>query len=207
MIDIVLIGGGGHCSSVIDTIRSLNTYNIVGVTDIDILGSDINGVKVIGTDEILIDLYKNGVRNAFITVGSIGNVSIRKKIYLMLKELGYELPVIIDKSAIVSSSVTIGSGSFIGKGCIINADSKIDKNCIINTGSIIEHNCTLGEFVHIAPGSVLSGGVFIGDNSHIGTNSTVIQNIVVHSDVLIGAGSVVVKNIDSNRIAYGNPCE
>ena len=33
MENIVLIGGGGHCKSVIDTIESSKLYNIIGIID------------------------------------------------------------------------------------------------------------------------------------------------------------------------------
>lgn len=207
MKDILLIGGGGHCKSVIDTLKTLNKFNIIGILDVkEKVGRHIDNVKIIGTDERLKDYYSKGIRHAFITLGSIGNPQLRIKLYKNAKKLGYEFPIIIDKTAIVSDNSPIEEGTFIGKGTIINANTNIGKNCIINSGAIIEHDCKIKNFVHIAPGSVLSGGVVIGDNTHIGTNSTIIQNIKIGQNSIIGAGSVVVKNIKSNVKAYGNPC-
>ncbi|MGF7059792.1 acetyltransferase [Brassicibacter mesophilus] len=207
MKDIVLIGGGGHCKSVIDSINRSKEFNIVGILDLpDNVGNEICGVKVLGTDDKLEYYYKNGVRNAFLSIGSIGDVTLRKKLYLAAFDIGYAFPNIIDSTAILSDKVEIGHGNFIGKGVIVNSQTLIENNCIINTGAVIEHDCHISSFCHIAPGSVISGNVVIGCNTHIGTNSTIVQNIIIGENTIIGAGSVVVKDVRNNSKAYGNPC-
>lgn len=207
MKDIILIGGGGHCKSVISTIKESDEFNIVGILDVkDKIGTKVNGIKIVGTDDEMDYYYKQGIKCAFIALGSIENTKLRLKLYQSAMDTGYELPYIVDKTAIVSKNVEIGKGSFIGKGAIINSDVRIGVNCIINTGAIIEHDCHIGKFSHIAPGSTLSGGVIIGDDTHIGTNSTIIQSISIGSNTIIGAGSVVIEDIGDDVKAYGNPC-
>ena len=204
---IILIGGGGHCKSIIDTIQSTNEYEIVGILDTkEKVGNYINNIKIISDDSILSDLLNNNVKNAFICAGSVSNNINRINIYNNLKKIGFHIPNIIDKSTILSRNIVMGHGNFVGKGCIINSNSKIGNNCIINTGCIIEHDCIINDFVHMAPGATLSGGICIGYNSHVGTNCTIIQNIRIGSNTMIGAGSVVVRNIGDNKKAYGNPC-
>lgn len=207
MKDIILLGGGGHCKSVIDTIRELNEFNIIGILDINAkVGTQINNVEIIGNDGDLDYYYKRGLELAFITVGSIENTVLRQNLYQKAIKIGYKFPTIVDRTAIVSKQAKIGQGTFVGKGAIINSDVNVGMNCIINTGAIIEHDCNIGLFCHIAPGSTLSGGVLVGDNTHIGTNTTIIQSISVGNNSLIGAGSVVIDDIGSNVKAYGNPC-
>lgn len=207
MEDLILIGGGGHCKSIIDSIKSENKFNIVGILDnINNVGSYINDIKIIGCDDDLEMIYKSGIKNAFITIGSIGNTYLRESLYIKTKEIGFNIPTIKDITSIVSTNSIVGEGTFIGKRSVINSNCIIGKNCIINTGSIIEHDCIVGDFVHISPGSVLSGNVKIGYKTHIGANSTIIQGIEIGENSIIGAGSVVVKDIKSNIKAYGNPC-
>lgn len=207
MKDIILLGGGGHCKSVIDTIKNINEFNIVGILDVkEKMGTKVSDVEIIGTDDDLDYFYKQGIIYSFITLGSIGNTNPRQNLYKRSMEIGYKFPAIVDNTSMVSAHAKIGDGTFIGKGAIINADVILDLNCIINTGAIIEHDCHIGRFCHIAPGSVISGGVIIGDNTHIGTNSTIIQNVNIGDNCIIGAGSVVVSNINNNAKAYGNPC-
>ena len=208
MEDIILLGGGGHCKSVIDTINSLGKYNIVGILDVeDKIGTKVYNIEVIGTDDELANHYINGVQNAFISLGSIGDTRVRRKLNNNIKDIGMKLPSIIDPTAILAEDIKVGEGSFVGKGVILNSDINIGVNCIINSGVIVEHDCIIDDYVHIAPGSTLSGGVTIGSDSHIGTNATIIQNIVIGENTIIGAGSVVVEDIGNNKKAYGNPCK
>lgn len=207
MKKLLLVGGGGHCKSVIDSVLDSNKYDDIKIVDLkENIGKDILGIKIIGTDECLEKLHKSGYEYAFVTLGSIGNPKIRIKLYNILKKIGFKIPIIIDKSAIISKNCNIKEGAYIGKNVVINTGSIIEKCSIINTGSIVEHDCNIEEFVHIASGSVLGGNVTIKRNSHIGSNSTIRQQIVISENVVIGIGSVVVKNIENNILAYGVPC-
>ena len=208
MEKIILLGGGGHCKSIIDTIQTSKLYEIIGIIDLQQnIGQYINGIEVLDCDENLMKYKKSGVENAFISIGSIGNVSVRRKLYDLAKKTGFNIPKIVDKSAIVAKDTKILEGTFVGKGAIINTKSIIGSNCIINSGSIVEHDCSIGDFVHIASGATLCGGVQVGKNTHIGANSTVIQYKTIGENVIIGAGSVVTKDIRSDVKAYGNPCK
>ncbi|GAA0083777.1 hypothetical protein UT300007_02160 [Clostridium sp. CTA-7] len=208
MKKIILIGGGGHCKSVIDSIKKSNEYEIVGIIDTcEKIGMKISSIPIIGDDNDLINIYKSGVKHAFITIGSIGNCSLRKKIYDNIISIGYSVPSIIDNYSILADNVVIDSGCYIGKGAIINSDCKVGKMSIINTAAVVEHECKIGEYVHIGPGSVLSGNITIGNYTHIGIGSSIIQGISIGEECLIGAGSVVVSNVISNKKAYGVPCK
>lgn len=201
---LLLIGGGGHCRSVLDSVLALSMYNEIGIVDYD--KTPVADIPVVGQDEDLPILKVNGWTDAFITVGSVGNTALRKRLYKLVTETGFALPAIIDPTALVAKDVSIGKGCYIGKGAIINAGTCIDEAAIINTGAVIEHDCVIGEFAHISPGAVLCGQVFVGDNSHIGAGTIVRQQIKIGEDVLVGIGSVVVNDIPNHVKAYGNPC-
>ena len=209
---LLLIGGGGHCHSVIDSVINVGIYNEIGVVAKD--QDNYNALKddtllapyLVGTDENLTKLFESGWNCAFITLGSVGNTGGRRILYRNLSDLGFEIPIIIDPSAVVSCWATIEKGVYIGKRAIINAGSKVGACAIINTGTIVEHDCVIGNFAHISPGTTLCGQVSIGNDSHIGAGSVVRQCINIGLSSMIGAGSVVVKDIPDNVKAYGNPC-
>ena len=66
MNDIILIGGGGHCKSVIDVIEQEGKFKIAGIVDKpDLLGSKVLGYSVIGNDSdlsSLVNKYQYGIR-------------------------------------------------------------------------------------------------------------------------------------------------
>jgi len=204
---IALIGGGGHCKVVISILKKLDNFEIAGIVDNYKSESFISGIKIIGTDDDLRDIYKSGIHYTLITVGSTKDNTKRCTLFNMAKEIGYEFPVIISPEAIVNESVRMDEGTVIMPGSIINIDSSIGNNCIINTGAIIEHDCKIGNHCHIAPGVHISGAANIGKLSFIGIGAIIIQGIKIGKNVIIGAGSVVIKDIPDNVIAVGNPAK
>lgn len=201
--DIILIGGGGHAKVIIDVIRSTNQYNIIGICDR--YTGELEGIPILGRDEILPKLYDQGIKNAFICVGALGNPQIRWNLYKYLKDIGYSLPVLIHRTAYVASSATIEEGTCIMPGVIINPGVQVGKMAIINTASIIEHDCKVGDNTHISPGACLCGNVRVGANTHVGAKSVINQGMSIGNDVMIGSGSVVINNVDCNDLVVGVP--
>jgi sugar O-acyltransferase (sialic acid O-acetyltransferase NeuD family) len=208
MEKLLLVGAGGHCRSVIDSIDR-NYYSDIVIVDMPkMAGRKVFSIPVVGTDDDLDSLFTDGYRKAVVTVGSVGNPAKRIYLYEKMKRIGYQFPPIIDPTAIISKSNTIiADGVFIGKGVIINTGAQIGALSIINTGSIIDHDCIIGQFVHIGPGVRASGGIYIHDYAHIGIGSVLIQSVSVGKNTIIGAGSVVVSDIQENVTAFGVPCK
>ncbi len=205
---LLLLGGGGHCKSVLDSVLQRGEYQEIAIVDnAEHVDTTIFDISVIGCDEDLPELKKLGFRHAFVTLGSIGNPTARIRLFSYIQELGFEIPNIIDVSATISAHAYLGSGIYVGKNAVINSDSSIGNGAIINTSSTVEHDCVIGDFVHIAPGTVLCGEVHVGSNTHIGANSTVRQQVKIGSSALIGMGSVVLLNVGDDVLAYGTPCK
>lgn len=205
---LLLIGGGGHCKSVLDSLLNLRSYTEVSIIDKeDNIGKDILDIPIIGCDDDLSELYQKGFTHAFVTLGSIGNSAIRIKLFDKLESIGFEIPNIIDSTATISKHITLARGIYIGKKAVINVGAVIGKGAIINTACTIEHDCSIGDFSHIAPGSVLCGEVQIGENTHVGAKSVVKQQIKIGANTLIGMGSVVLHDVADNVVAFGHPCK
>ena len=207
MENIILIGGGGHCKSVINSIKSKGEFNIVGILDkSEKIGMYISNIKIIGDDFLAQEIFSEECKYAFITLGSIGDTAKRENLYKYIKSIGFIFPNIIDNTAIVSDDSTISEGVFIGKGSIVNSGVRIGRNVIVNTGSILEHDVEISDFVHVATRSVVCGDSKVLSGSHIGAGVVIIQSIMIGERTIIGAGSVVTKDVGSYKKAYGNPC-
>lgn len=201
---IVLIGGGGHCKSVLDTLLRNKEYDEIVITDHDITaGTKIFGCDVVGNDDLLPGLLQNGFTDAFITVGSIKSTALRRKLYSMACDIGFNIVNVIDDSAVVSEYCKLGKGIFIGKIAVINADAIIGDCAIINMGAIVEHECHVGDFSHVSVGTKMCGNVSVGNDSMIGAGTTVIQGITIGSRVVIGAGSTVIRSVEDDSVRYG----
>ena len=186
---IVLIGGGGHCHSVIDVIEQTNKYQIIGIVDTkENIGKKVLDYKIIACDDDLEIIFQS-CKNALITVGQIESNKIRVKIYNKLKQIGFNLPVIISPLAYVSKHSFIDEGTVVMHHALVNANVKIGKNCIINTKALIEHDCIVEDNCHISTASVINGGVIVKENSFVGSNATSKQYTEIAG--FVKAGSLV----------------
>ena len=191
MKKIILIGGGGHCKSVIDVIEQEKKYKISGIIDKpNSLGANILGYKVIGNDLDLMSFAKK-IKYALITVGQIKSAKLRIKLFKLAKKAGFILPSIISPNAHVSKHSKIGNGSIVMHHAIINANTSIGENCIINSKALIEHDCSILNHCHISTNSTINGGVKIGSECFIGSNVTTKHNVKIKENSFIKAGTLI----------------
>lgn len=201
---LILIGGGGHCKSVIEVAESAG-YEIKGILDMpDEVGKEVlPGHKVIGTDDEIPQYVEEC--DFIITVGFIKNPALRIKLYNKVKAAGGRLATIIASTAHVSKYSELGEGTVIMHQAFVNAGAKIGDNCIINTFVNIEHDAEVGNQCHISTGTMVNGECKIGENCFIGSQSVCANCIEIASDIIVGAGSVVRKSIRVKGIYAGNP--
>ncbi|WP_286761132.1 acetyltransferase [Salegentibacter sp. UBA1130] len=186
---IVLIGGGGHCHSVLDVIEQENRFHILGIIDDNLpLDHKILGYSVIGADA---DIPKfNGESVYFlITVGHIKSYSIRLKLAKLLEKHKYKLASVISPRAYVSSHARIGRGTVVMHNAFVNANVEIGDHCIINTHAGIEHDAVIGDFCHISTGAIVNGNCIIEKGCFLGSNSTISNGKNIVRDSIIGAGT------------------
>lgn len=209
---LVFIGGGGHAKSVLDAVNRAGSFEQIYVTDKKLpAGTRLSEqAVVVGTDDLLDDLYAQGCRNAFITVGYLSQetLQMRHKLEKKAGEIGYCFPNIADPSAVIANPQIIlpasgWKGIFLGKQAVVNADVSIGPHVIINTGAVIEHGCRIGSFTHVAVGAALCGNVSVGENVFIGAGAVVIQGIRIGNDAVVGAGSVVLRDVKEGEKVMG----
>lgn len=203
MNPLILIGGGGHCKSVLDAAES-EGRQILGVLDMpEEVGKEVLSTKVIGTDD---DIPTYADKAEFvITVGFIKNPNTRIKLYNKVKEAGGKLATIIASTAYVSKYATIGEGTVVMHNAFVNAGAKVGNNVILNTFTNIEHDAVIGDQCHISTGTMVNGDCKVGKNCFIGSQSVLANGITVGDDIIVGAGSLVRKSISVKGIYSGNP--
>lgn len=201
----VVLGAGGHASVVLDTLE-LNKRKICGLTDYNMLFGELcMGYPILGTDEILAELFATGITCAAMGIGHVGNFAVRNKVYTKAKEIGYVFPEIKHPSAVLSASVRRNEGNQFLANCTVNAGAQIGSLCIVNTGAVVEHETILGDGVHVAPRAVILGRARIGNNTFIGAGSVVLQGVHVGENCIIGAGSVILHDVEDNSVVVGTP--
>lgn len=195
---LIMIGAGGHAESVADSIDT-NQYELVGFIDSNKMGSHL-GLPILGKEITDIPDYQ-----AYVYFVSIGDVSYRERWFKKLIEL--QLPVIniIDRTALISKSATIGVGNFVGKLAIINAGTKVGDNNVINTKALIEHECRIGSHTHLSTNSTINGDVIVEDSVFFGSTAVCNGQLKIGRHAVIGSGSVVIKQVEPWTTVVGSP--
>lgn len=201
--NLILVGGGGHCKSVIDVAESAG-FQIIGILDTpENIGKKVLGYTIIGTDDLIEELTSKA--SFIITVGQIKDSNLRVKLYERIIAAGGKFATIISPNSYVSKHANIEEGTIIMHKSLVNADAKIGKCCIINTYANIEHEAVIGDFCHISTGAIVNGNCIVGSKTFLGSQSVIVNGIETESNCIIGAGSVVRKKIIQRGIYSGNP--
>jgi len=201
---VVVIGAGGHAKVVIELIRAQGLYNVMGCTDREPQRRDVVGAPILGSDDVLPDLYAQGVRHCFI---ALGDNALRRKVAARVASLGFELVNAISPKAVVSPSARIGRGVAVMAGAVINADATIGDLAIVNTRAAVDHDCQIGEAAHIAPRATLAGSVRVGPLAFVGAGATIVPGVNVGESTVIGAGATVISDLGPNLVAVGVPAK
>lgn len=202
--DIILIGAGGHALSCIDVIEQEGTYLIAGLIGADDqINTEKIGYKVLANDRVLQDLSK-AYKYAHVSVGQISSPDLRMKIYSQLKELGFELPIIVSPWAYVSKHACIAEGTIVMHGAVVNAGATIGANCIINSCALIEHCARVADHCHIATRATINGDVKIGSGAFVGSGAVIKQGLEIGERVIVGMGISVRESVQSHQLYVKN---
>lgn len=199
---VLLIGGGGHASVLLEILieQKINILGYVSPTQAanKNLFSNLHWFK---SDEDILQ-FDNSMIKLVNGIGSLPGNTIRADLYRKYKNLGYSFTTLISEKADVSNYAFLEEGVQVMRGATIQTGVSIGYNSIVNTGAIIDHDCSIGSNNHIAPGTTISGQVTSSSNVHFGTGSSVIQSIRISKNAVVGAGTVITKNVDKNTTCF-----
>jgi len=202
---LIIYGGGGHAKALIDLIRAIGGYRIVGVLDDNpAVRGELLGVPVLGGAEQLSRLSDQGIRLAVNAVGGIGNVKIRIQVFERLAQAGFMFPVLIHPRAVREASAMLSAGVQVFPLAYVGSEVQAGFGAIINTGAVVSHECILGDFVNISPGAILAGQVQVGSGALVGMGATINLQVKIGAGARIGNGATVKSNVpDSGVVRAG----
>jgi sugar O-acyltransferase (sialic acid O-acetyltransferase NeuD family) len=114
---------------------------------------------------------------------------------------------LIDPQAVLSSSVLLGKGVFVGPCSVIGPETRLGDFVSINRGVSIGHHSSVGNFCTLNPGANVAGRVVLGDRVTLGIGVNVVDGVTIGSGCFVGAGSCVTKDLPANSFAFGSPAK
>ena len=203
MKKLLILGAGGQGKVVLDLALTCEEWDEISFLDGGKIGEEVLGYPVIG-DFREYEVLKGQYTHA---IAAVGNNELRLRLTEELQETGYEVPVFIHPSAVVSQFSSIEIGTIIMPQAVVNVSVQVGKACIVNTAVIIEHDCQVGNGVHLSPSATLGGTVSVGDKSWICLGAKVVNNITIGERVTVGAGAVVINDIEDEILVVGVPAK
>jgi sugar O-acyltransferase (sialic acid O-acetyltransferase NeuD family) len=204
-LPIVLVGGGGHASDVLQAIEAVNavrpTYHVLGVLDdhdVDERRFAGRGVKHIGSVDDVVTLDA-----AYVLC--LGWPWTRHAVARRIGERGRPAPAIVHPSADVGVGVELGPGSVVLGGAHVSPFVRFGAHALVSYLASVGHDATFGDHASVMPQAAVSGGVAGGHRVLVGSGAVVREGVRLGDDVRIGAGAVVVADVPAGVTAVGVP--
>lgn len=201
MRDLIILGTGVHGAEMAEIVARVNaatpTWNLLGYLaatpeQAQRAGACLHGYPVLG---VVAELER------FPTAALVPDNGFPRSLALPLKRL----VSLIDPSAFVSCTATIGRGCVIYPGCYIGLNARLGDWVFALSGSIINHDDVIEERTVLASGVNLAGGVHVEADCYLGQACTIRQHLRIGRGSLIGMGAVVLKDVPPNSVMVGNP--
>ena len=166
----------------------------------------VSGTEMYGTTVFTLDgmLARFATPDVEVAIAN-GEPAIRQLLWEKLKRHGIRLATIVDPSAIVAPTATLGEGAVVTAFCIVASQAVLRENVALNVQAIVGHDIVLGEHTVVSSMVNVGGACTVGARSYLGMGVQIIQGVSVGTDAIVGMGSVVFSDIPDEVIALGNP--
>ncbi len=112
---------------------------------------------------------------------------------------------IIDPTAVVARSATIGPGTYVNSGVVIGGAARIGAFVFINRSASIGHHVDIADFASVGPGAIICGSAQLGRGAVAGAGAIILENVQVGRNSVVAAGAVVRESVADHCLAAGNP--
>ena len=204
-VPVVLVGGGGHASDVLQAIEAANAvaplWRVVGIladAEVDMRRFAGRGVEHIGAvaDVATVDACY---------VLAIGWPWTRRKVAAEIGDRGRPAPPIVHPGAEVGAGVALGDGTVVLFGAHLSPMVRLGGHGLVSYGATVGHDTVFGDFASVMPGANVSGDVVAGNDVLIGTGATVREGVRLGDRVRVGASAAVVGDVGDGLTVVGVP--
>jgi len=202
---IVILGAGGTGLLIADSILRDPRSDLVGFLDDDAQKKGVGQGRfpVLGALS-----FWRALPAECHFISSLYSPKSNVEFYLKIRSLGIpdgRWANVVDPSAIVSSSVVLGHGVYLGPVTVLEPNVSIGNWCAMLGRVYIAHDTCIGDYAACANSASIAGGVRVGLCAFIGANATVRECLQIGRHTVIGMGAVVIRDIPDGSIVVGNP--
>lgn len=204
MIDVIVIGAGGHAAEIDEYIKYNNMHsNEEGLHVIGFLDDNPESYARYKFSAPLIGSasHHEVVKNHSYILG-IAGIQYRRVFVERYLAGGARFVSLIHCGSYISDSATIGKGSIIGPNVNIGPNVKVGSYTLVNSRCSLGHDTLIGDFNFISPNTCLSGFTKVGDDNLFGINSATLPGIKIGNGNKISAGMIIDTNIGDSCVVF-----
>lgn len=138
---------------------------------------------------------------------AMGDSQWRKHYAEMISSKGGRFISVINPTARINPTATIGEGTYIGAYSIISDNVLVGDHCVLQCFNDVGHDVVIGDYVSIESYVFMGGGAKIGNMSTMHTKSSVIPHKTIGKNCVVGINSVVMRNIKDGITVFGIPAK
>lgn len=204
MEKIIIVGAGAHAQCVIAHIHEEGSFTVAGLLDNQKKG-EVLGVPILGGDELLGGLKKQGISHAFpgAVLGANSDTEVCRRVTEKIMAEGLNIPNLVSSKAIVRLGVELSSGILIQPLAMVDVGVQLGRGVVVNSNVMVGHHCHIGDYAFFAGGAILNARLKIGQQAFIGMGAIIYCDLGAHSKV--APGTVVMEPVPEGHIAFGNP--
>ncbi|MEZ9845387.1 acetyltransferase [Vibrio breoganii] len=201
-LPLIVIGGGGHASVLVDILRKQRREILAVVSPDDIYCRGVfSNLLHLEKDSDVLKYRPQDIRLVN-GIGMVPKSSLRQSINEFFLDAGYEFETVISDDAYVSPYASVQLGAQVFPHAILQPGVVVGEHSIINTGALIEHDCDIGTYSHIAPRATLCGEVSVASEAFIGAGATVLPSLKISQNAVIGASCHITEDVKAGCTVY-----
>jgi sugar O-acyltransferase (sialic acid O-acetyltransferase NeuD family) len=194
----------GHAKVVVELAADEPSLELVGLVD-DIPENAeraVKGLRVLGTGADLARLRADHASGLLLGFGeNRGRAAAGERAVAA----GFELPVLVHRTATVCTSATLEAGVQALAMSYVGPDAQIGRFVLLNTAAVVEHDAAVAEGAVVGPRATICGRVTVGRDALIGAGATVIPDVRIGDGAIVGAGAMVREDVPANARVGGVP--
>lgn len=211
---VMIVGGSGHASCVVDAAQAGSTLEVVAVVDDGAAGSaggastsTVLGVPVVGGTDAVAPWWSEG-RIDGVVIG-VGDNHTRLVVAERLARTvpGLAFVAVVHPTASVAASARIGDGAVVLAGASIGPQAAIDVHALLGAQANLDHDATMAAGSSLGPGALTGGTVSIGRATAVAMGAIVRHGLTIGDDSVLGAGAVLTRSLPDRVVAWGSPAE
>jgi sugar O-acyltransferase (sialic acid O-acetyltransferase NeuD family) len=114
-------------------------------------------------------------------VNAVGysDLAARRSVSMRIRDAGYSMPVLVHPRAYVSTTSTVGPGSFVMAGALVDCRVTVDDSVVIWPGVCVSHDCRIGANTFLSPNCTICGDCCVGSDCFVGAGAVIVSHAQV----------------------------